>query len=86
LHEALLFENETISFRKGIFMPETTIEALPKGPYKVSGTFELQDTTGEQIPSEKKTVFLCRCGGSKTKPFCDGAHRDVEFDDQPKSK
>ena len=25
-------------------------------------------------------VFLCRCGGSATKPFCDGTHERVRFE------
>ncbi|MDR3708436.1 MAG: CDGSH iron-sulfur domain-containing protein [Capsulimonadaceae bacterium] len=61
-------------------MPDTTIETLPKGPYKVSGVFEVKDKDGETITTEKKTVFLCRCGASKDKPFCDGTHKSVEFD------
>jgi CDGSH-type Zn-finger protein len=62
-------------------MPETIIEALPKGPYKVSGAFEVRNTDGGPIESQKKTVFLCRCGGSKNKPFCDGSHHHIDFDD-----
>jgi CDGSH-type Zn-finger protein len=26
-------------------------------------------------------VALCRCGHSRNKPFCDGAHRDADFSD-----
>ena len=62
-------------------MPDTTIEAISKGPYKVTGVFEVKNAQGESVAGEKKTVFLCRCGGSKNKPFCDGAHHGVKFDD-----
>ena len=35
--------------------------------------------------SESKTgpLFLCRCGQSSTKPFCDGTHRKVKFEGPP---
>ena len=35
--------------------------------------------------SEAKTgpLFLCRCGQSSTKPFCDGTHRKVKFEAAP---
>lgn len=59
---------------------EPTIFVAPNGPYVVSGGPDLLDTElGEGASKEHLT--LCRCGGSKNKPFCDGAHWSNNFDD-----
>ncbi len=59
---------------------EPAIFIAPDGPYVVTGGPELADTAfGEGASTEQFT--LCRCGGSKNKPFCDGAHWDNGFTD-----
>jgi CDGSH-type Zn-finger protein len=41
---------------------------------------KLTDSTGQPIDiSGEKKIFLCRCGASKTKPFCDGSHETNGF-------
>ena len=54
------------------------IKALINGPYQVSGGVTVEDATGKTIVAEKD-VWLCRCGASKNKPFCDGAHAKIGF-------
>jgi len=46
------------------------------GPIKLSGEFILTDSNGQPVESEGD-VYLCRCGGSANKPFCDGTHRST---------
>ena len=59
---------------------EPGIFVSPNGPYVVSGVPDLLDTPfGEDASTEHLT--LCRCGGSKNKPFCDGAHWYKKFTD-----
>lgn len=59
---------------------EPTIFVAPNGPYVVSGGPALLDTTPAEGAS-KEQYTLCRCGGSKSKPFCDGTHWAIKFTD-----
>ena len=54
-----------------------TIKVTNNGPLLVQGDFNLIDADGKEIPVKK--AALCRCGGSTTKPFCDGTHSKVGF-------
>jgi len=57
------------------------IKVRDKGPYRVAGDFRLVDADGNEIdvtPHMKNgTIVLCRCGESRTKPFCDKSHADA---------
>jgi len=56
------------------------IQAAKNGPYLVTNVRRLNDHLGEPIPAAPQ-VALCRCGGSATKPFCDGSHARNGFTD-----
>ena len=59
---------------------DATVFIAPNGPYVVTGGPELLEThRGEGASKEHFT--LCRCGGSKNKPFCDGTHWHIKFVD-----
>jgi CDGSH-type Zn-finger protein len=56
------------------------ITARPNGPYIVEGECELHDPTGGRVDTTGRArIALCRCGGSVTKPFCDGTHSKIGF-------
>jgi CDGSH-type Zn-finger protein len=57
----------------------TTITVLDNGPYLVKGPVLLLDAEGNEFRAERSTIALCRCGGSMTKPFCDGTHSRAGF-------
>jgi hypothetical protein len=57
----------------------TTITAYPDGPLLVRGPFVIQTRDGTAIDPGRRTVALCRCGKSATKPFCDGTHKVTGF-------
>ena len=60
-------------------MSDVRIEITEDGPYKVTGLTELVDHEGNPVELKRDTVFLCRCGGSTKKPFCDGTHSKIGF-------
>lgn len=49
------------------------------GPYLVRGPVVLRDQAGNTITVNRRTIALCRCGRSRTRPFCDGTHRAIKF-------
>ncbi|HOP04803.1 MAG TPA: CDGSH iron-sulfur domain-containing protein [Tenuifilaceae bacterium] len=54
---------------------ETTITIIKHGPVKVSGSFKLKGSDGDELtPTQPRDIYLCACGQSKNKPFCDGSH------------
>jgi len=69
------------------------IQIIKNGPYVVHGDMPLVRktqvvsefgepltwSTGERIETGE-AYDLCRCGGSKNKPFCDNSHRSNDFD------
>ena len=56
-----------------------TITPYQNGPYLLRGPFSLRDQNGAEIPNARRVVALCRCGKSRTRPFCDGTHQLVGF-------
>jgi CDGSH-type Zn-finger protein len=60
-------------------MQEVTIKVRENGPYRITGAVTIVDADGTPYVVEGDNVALCRCGGSKTKPFCDGSHRENGF-------
>ena len=61
-------------------MANVRIKPLKNGPLEVSGAVELLDADGNPKPAGDDPVYLCRCGRSSNKPFCDGTHRKVGFE------
>jgi CDGSH-type Zn-finger protein len=72
---------------------EKKVKVCTNGPYMVSGNVPLDKQIigigkenepetwiqGEKYP-QKEECGLCRCGKSKSKPFCDGTHASIDFD------
>lgn len=61
--------------------PSASIKVLKNGPLLVEGSCRLIDKEGNEAAS-CGPFALCRCGGSKKKPFCDGTHAKIGFQDE----
>jgi CDGSH-type Zn-finger protein/uncharacterized Fe-S cluster protein YjdI len=57
---------------------DLTVRLRPDGPLVIEGRFTIAGTDGES--AEGSSGALCRCGASKNKPFCDGTHREIDFE------
>ena len=60
---------------------EPEINIMKNGPYDVVGNIEISVSEDLQPPS-KEHYSLCRCGASKNKPYCDGSHSTINFNDE----
>jgi CDGSH-type Zn-finger protein/uncharacterized Fe-S cluster protein YjdI len=65
---------EALAVRDGV----VDIAPLPNGPLKLKGSLELVSGTGRTFDKVTQ-AFLCRCGQSQNKPFCDGSHKAAGF-------
>src|SRR5207249_3082925 len=72
--------------------PVVEIHVRPDGSYKVYGPVRVVDVDGAEydLAPRRKTdkigerIKLCRCGSSKTMPFCDDSHVETGFSSQPR--
>jgi CDGSH-type Zn-finger protein len=60
-------------------LPDMTVTPYRDGPYLLRGAFTLRDQDGVEISNARRVVALCRCGKSRTRPFCDGTHKLIGF-------
>jgi CDGSH-type Zn-finger protein len=60
--------------------PIVEIKVRDNGPFKVTGPVRLIDAEGRAWDIGEGSIALCRCGRSRTKPFCDRSHREEGFE------
>jgi CDGSH-type Zn-finger protein len=63
-------------------MTEASITPYRNGPYLVRGPVRLLDQDGNEVEVTRRTIALCRCGKSRTRPFCDGTHKLIGFESE----
>jgi CDGSH-type Zn-finger protein len=66
--------SEPLARRNGLL----AVTPTKNGPLEVTGSLEICSGTGRTILRTQQT-WLCRCGGSSNKPYCDGTHKKIGF-------
>lgn len=62
------------------YYDETKIVVEKDGPLNFQGDITLiDDLNSDKLLPDADHYSLCRCGGSKKKPLCDGSHYDLKF-------
>lgn len=67
-------DSEVLAVRNG----DLEITPLPDGPLQVKGSLEIVSGTGRTLNRVAES-YLCRCGASENKPYCDGSHKKIDF-------
>ena len=67
-------KTDMLEVRDGVL----AIDPQPNGPLRVRGNLEILSGTGRAV-ARVTSAYLCRCGGSANKPFCDGTHTRIGF-------
>jgi CDGSH-type Zn-finger protein/uncharacterized Fe-S cluster protein YjdI len=67
-------KTDDLAVRNGLL----DIRPQPNGPLLINGNMEIVSGTGRVVARATK-AYLCRCGASANKPFCDGSHSKIGF-------
>lgn len=65
-------------------MASVRVVATADGPNMILGAINLEWPSGHTISQEGEAdksgaIYLCRCGASNNKPFCDNSHKRIGF-------
>ncbi|WP_066741618.1 CDGSH iron-sulfur domain-containing protein [Cupriavidus sp. D384] len=60
-----------------------TVTVQDNGPLRIKGPVRIVTPAGAAFVVEGDQVWLCQCGHSATKPFCDGSHKRMGFSSTP---
>jgi CDGSH-type Zn-finger protein len=72
--EAAAAQSQPLTQRDGPLV----VEPIVDGPLHMRGNLEVVTGTGKTI-NRITEVWLCRCGHSRNKPYCDGSHKAAGF-------
>lgn len=56
------------------------LKIIENGPIIVDTESEVSVQSGGETQNQSGPLYLCRCGKSANKPFCDSSHRKAKFE------
>ena len=68
-----LLDNYQVMVLNSANKPQAIVEVIDSGPLKITGNIILKDKQRGKEDSANE-IWLCRCGKSNNKPYCDGSH------------
>ena len=72
---------KTVSGKEEKREKPTNIRIMKDGPVVVDGKFKIIGSDNSELRKTPMTSF-CRCGNSKSMPYCDGTHRKIGFSEE----
>jgi len=72
-------EPDSASEKEAPLTETCKVELVNNGPLIIHGAVEISGKDGTEEKAGPKT-FLCRCGASSKKPYCDGTHKKIDFE------
>ena len=82
--ETFVPRNQPVIDQLSTRIKPTNIRIMKDGPIVVEGKFRIIGADDRELKSTQMTSF-CRCGNSRSMPYCDGTHRKVGFSDNQES-
>ena len=76
---ALSYKLKNADMSENEIQDEQIVEVAKGGPLMVYGNIKVKHHDGTESSKHRVTAF-CRCGASTNKPYCDGSHKQVEFE------
>jgi CDGSH-type Zn-finger protein len=71
---------EQLQTQQEVKMADVSMQVFDNGPLVVTGVFQLQDGSGNEVSKDEgRPIAFCRCGASENKPYCDGSHKNCGF-------
>ena len=76
---ALSYKLKNANMSENEIQDEQIVEVAKGGPLMVYGNIKVKHHDGTESSKHRVTAF-CRCGASSNKPYCDGSHKQIEFE------
>lgn len=71
-----MLENKLMMDDKSNEIQPAEVRIISNGPIMIKGVFSFRDSSGKITQGEQE-LYICRCGDSASKPWCDCTHKQI---------